>query len=65
MERVRFTMNPVIALVSKFVDIVMKVATGTYISGYDENGNAMYEHISATEFGDAGKAVSEQFKLFL
>lgn len=65
MERVRFTMYPVLSLVSKFVDIVMKVATGTYISGYDENGNAMYEHISATEFGDAGKAVSEQFKIFL
>ena len=59
------TLNPIIKMVGKFVDIVLKVATGTYITGYDDNGKPQYTHLTAQEFGDAGKAVSEQFSYFL
>ena len=48
------TLNPIIKLVGKFVDIVLKVATGTYIIGYDDNGKPEYKHLTAKEFGDAG-----------
>jgi len=48
------TLKPIVKLVGQFVDIVMKVATGTYITGYDDNGNPEYKHLSTKEFGDAG-----------
>jgi hypothetical protein len=48
------TLKPIVKLVGQFVDIVMKVATGTYITGYDDNGKPEYQHLSAKEFGDAG-----------
>ena len=59
------TLNPIIKLVGKFVDIVLKVATGTYIIGYDDNGKPEYKHLTAKEFGDAGTQVSVQFAIFL
>lgn len=59
------TLNPIIKLVGKFVDIVLKVATGTYITGYDDNGKPQYTHLTAQDFSAAGTAVSEQFSYFL
>ena len=41
------TLNPVIKLVGKFVDIVLKVATSNYIVGYDDNGKPEYKHLTA------------------
>ena len=35
-------LNPIIDTVGKFVDVVMKVATGTYIIGYDNNKKPIF-----------------------
>lgn len=59
------TLDPIVKLVGKFVDVVLKVATSTYIIGYDDNGKPEYKHLTAQEFGAAGKAVAEQFSYFL
>ena len=59
------TLTPVIGMVGKFVDIVLKVATSNYIVGYDDNGKPEYKHLTAQEFGAAGTAVSDQFGHFL
>ena len=59
------SLKPVIDLVGQFVDVVMKVATGTYIIGYDDNGKPEYEHLTDQQFIKAGEAVSEQFKYFI
>lgn len=58
-------LNPIIDTVGKFVDVVMKVATGTYIIGYDNNKNPIYKKLTATEFSNAALAVSVQFNIFL
>ena len=59
------SLKPVIDLVGQFVDVVMKVATGTYIIGYDDNGKPEYEHLTDQQFIKAGTAVSDQFKKFI
>ena len=58
-------LNLIIDTVGKFVDVVMKVATGTYIIGYDNNKKPIFKKISSTEFSKAASAVSLQFNLFL
>lgn len=58
-------LNPIIDTVGKFVDVVMKVATGTYIIGYDNNKKPIFEKITSTDFSKAASAVSLQFNLFL
>ena len=58
-------LKPILDTLSYFIDIVMKVATGTYISGYDDNGNPEFEHITAKQFGDAGHEVTLRFQEFL
>lgn len=58
-------LNPVIDTVGKFIDVVMKVATGTYIIGYDDNKNPIYKKLTASEFSNAALAVSVQFGIFL
>lgn len=65
MNLISKNLKPVIDIVGKFVDVVMKVATGTYVTGYDENGKEIYEHLTASEFSDAGKQVSYSFMIFL
>lgn len=58
-------LNPVIDTVGKFVDVVMKVATGTYIIGYDNNKKPIFKKITATDFSKAATAISTQFNIFL
>lgn len=58
-------LNPIIDTVGKFVDVVMKVATGTYIIGYDNNKKPIFKKISSTEFSKAATAISTQFNIFL
>lgn len=58
-------LNPIIDTVGKFVDVVMKVATGTYIIGYDNNKKPIFRKVTATDFSKAASAVSLQFNLFL
>ena len=59
MKRVEWTLYPIIRHVGKFVDIVLKVATSNYITGYDSNGKPEYTKLSAKDFSDAGIAVSD------
>lgn len=56
---------PVLDLVSKFVDIVSKVATMTIITGYDENGNPEFKKLPPDVFEKSAIAVSNGFKAFL
>ena len=58
-------MDPIMKQVSKFVDIVLKVATGTYITGYDNNGKPIFGKVTASDFSKAATAVSTQFGIFL
>lgn len=58
-------LNPIIDTVGKFVDVVMKVATGTYIIGYDNNKKPIFQKITSTDFSKAASAVSLKFNLFL
>jgi len=51
-------LNPIIDTVGKFVDVVMKLATGTYIIGYDNKKNPIYKKLTATKFSDAALAIS-------
>lgn len=59
------TIKPIIDVISKWIDVIMKVATGTYITGYDENGNPEFEHMDAKMFSDAAEAVTTRFSEFL
>lgn len=58
-------MEPIMKQVSTFVDIVMKVATGTYIIGYDNNKKPIFRKVTATDFSKAATAISSQFNIFL
>lgn len=58
-------LNPIIDTVGKFVDVVMKVATGTYIIGYDNNKKPIFRKITSTDFSKAATAISTQFNIFL
>jgi len=57
--------GPIMEMLSKFVDAVLKVATGTYISGYDEEGHAEITHIENEDFIEAGVAVAATFGYFI
>ena len=50
--------RPIIDTISQWIDVIMKVGTGTYIIGYDENGKPEYEHMTAKDFSDAATAVT-------
>ena len=58
-------LNPIIDTVGKFVDVVMKVATGTYIIGYDNNKKPIFRKVTASDFSKAATAISTQFNIFL
>jgi hypothetical protein len=57
--------GPIMEMLSKFVDAVMKVATGTYISGYDKDVHAEITHIENEDFIEAGVAVAATFGYFI
>lgn len=58
-------LNPIIDTVGKFVDVVMKVATGTYIIGYDNNKKPIFRKVTDTDFSKAASAVTKGFTEFL
>ena len=58
-------LNPIIDTVGKFVDVVMKVATGTYIIGYDNNKKPIFRKVTDTDFSKSATAISTQFNIFL
>ena len=57
-------LNPIIDTVGKFVDVVMKVATGTYIIGYN-NKKPIFQKITDIDFSKAASAVTKGFTEFL
>ena len=59
------SIEPIINTISKWIDVIMKVATGTYITGYDDNGKPMYEHLDPKDFSEAAHAVTIRFQEFL
>lgn len=59
------TMKPVIKILSKFVDIVMKVASSTYIIGYDDNEKPIMMKLTADEFGRAAEVITSSFSAFI
>lgn len=59
------TLSPIMSSVGSYVDAVLKLATSTYVSGYDENGKAIYEHTDPAMFGTAAEVISANFKTFL
>lgn len=64
-KRIGKALKPVIDVVSKFVDTVIKVSTMTYIDRYDSNGNPHYTQIDPKVFGTAAEVVSTSFGTFL
>lgn len=60
-RRVSGAMNPLIKTIGKFVDVIMKVATGVYVSGFDRNGNPEFTHITSDDFKNAADVVTTNF----
>lgn len=58
-------MNPILNTISKFIKIISKVATLTYISGYDHKGNPIFQKLPPSVFADAAIAVSNGFGTFI
>lgn len=58
-------MLPVVDVIGKYVDVVSKVATMTFVTGYDENGKPVYMKISAQQFKSAGDSVADSFMHFV
>lgn len=54
-----------IDVVSKYVDVIIKVASGTYQMGEDENGKPIYEHIEPEDFAEAATVVTDSFTYFI
>lgn len=57
--------DSIMNVMSKFIDVIAKVSTLTYIMGYDSNGNPMFAKIKAEDFGKAADVTTVQFKAFI
>ena len=64
-ESISDAIMPVMKGVSEFVDAIMKVATGTWITGYDENGKPTYEKITSAQFSLAARQITGYFLGFV
>ena len=64
-ETIGDTLSPIMDSVSKYVDAILKLATSTYISGYDDNGNPIFEKTDPAMFNTAATVISNNFKTFL
>ena len=62
---ISLAMNPILNTLSKFIGIISKVATLSYISGYDRNGKPIFQKLPPTVFADAAIKVSEGFGTFI
>lgn len=56
---------PVFNILGKFVDLVAKVATMTFITGYDSEGKPIYTTLDPSVFQQAAEAVSVGFGTFV
>lgn len=59
------SMIPLMGMVGKFVDIVAKVATMTFITGYDRNGKPIFTKVDDNAFENASTTLTNGFKTFL
>lgn len=59
------SMKPLMEVVSKFVDVVIKVATLQIVTGYDKNGKPMFERVDPSVFQKAAEAVTNGFMYFV
>lgn len=59
------SMDPIMGSVSDFVDSVLKAATGNYVTGYDDKGKAIYQHVTAAMFGAAATQIVNNFIIFI
>ena len=65
MSKMADVIGPIMSAVSDFVDAVIKVATMTFITGYDANGKPQYEKVDPSVFGAAAAVVSAGFGQFI
>ena len=49
----------------KYVDSVLKLATGTYIKGYDRNKNPIFGTVTPEDFKKAAEQIAESFTTFI
>lgn len=56
---------PLMITISKFVDIINKVASLTFITGYDDNKKPIYEKVDSGTWSSAATAVTNGFTLFI
>lgn len=51
--------------VSKYVDAIMKAASGTYLYGYDKDGHGLYKKITSDDVEKAADAINRTFSSFI
>lgn len=59
------SIEPLMKGVSSFTDSILKLATGTYIKSYDNNGKPIYEHITADDYDKAAKTLTSSMSTFM
>ena len=58
------SMKPLIDSMGRFVDVIMKIATGRVVIGYDDRGKEMFEQLSPEDFSAAAVEVTNNFLTF-
>lgn len=59
------SIGPVMDGLGKYVDSVLKLATGTYIKGYDRNKNPIFGTVTPEDFKKAAEQIAESFTTFI
>lgn len=59
------SIGPVMDGLGKYVDDVLKLATGTYIKGYDRNKNPIFGTVTPEDFKNAAEKIAESFTAFI
>lgn len=58
-------LNSIFGTISEFIDVITKVSTMSYISGYDSRGKPIYTKLPASVFSTAAVAVTQSFSTFI
>ena len=59
------SIGPVMDGLGKYVDSVLKLATGTYIKGYDRNKNPIFGTVTPEDFKKAAEQIAKSFTEFI
>ena len=59
------SIGPVMDGLGKYVDSVLKLATGTYIKGYDRNKNPIFGTVTPEDFKKAAEQIANSFTAFI